>query len=513
MSKKIAQIRKVAGFAFVLAVIGFGCGKDKGTNENTTKENAVKKVGKIEKVLRTTMSMDLDSLNPYEIVSSSSEEITLNIYEGLLMPSDNGGLRNAIAESYTVSDDGLVYTFQIRKGIKFHNGNDLDIKDVEFSLNRMSGKDGSSLASSAFENIDKITVLDDNSISLTLKKANVSFIYHLTEAIVPDENKDTLSKNAIGTGPFKLVSYDKEQKIVLEKFDEYWGDKAQLEKVEVLVTPNADAAFLKLISGEINFLQYVNSERVKEIKNYNIKSSSQNMVQVMALNHKFEPFSDHRVREAINLGIDKEKIIAAVMNGYGEPLETHMGPLMKELTIPKLGTKRDIEKAKELLKEAGQENLSFTIRVPSNYSVHVNTAQMVVEQLKEIGIAAKIETIEWATWLDDVYSKRNYEVTIVGLSGKLDPDAVLKRYTSTYSKNFFNYNNLEYDQLISEANVTFDNEKRADLYKKAEIILRDDNAAVYIMDIHNVVALKNGFDGYVFYPLPYINFSKITIGE
>ncbi|MGF6907469.1 ABC transporter substrate-binding protein [Fusobacterium sp. PH5-44] len=508
MSKKFAQIRKVISSAFVLAVIGFGCGKEKEVNESN-----VKKKEKIENVLKTTISMDLDSLNPYEIVSGSSEEITLNIYEGLLMPSDNGGLKNAIAESYTISEDGLEYTLKIRKGIKFHNGNDLDIKDVEFSLNRMSGKDGSPLASSAFENIDTIKVLDENTISITLKKQNVSFIYHLTEAIVPDENKDTLSKIAIGTGPFKLTSYEKEQKIVMERFDDYWGEKAHLEKVEVLVTPNADAAFLKLISGEINFLQYVNSERVNEIKDYNIKSSSQNMVQVMALNHKFEPFKDHRVREAINIGIDKEKIIDAVMNGYGEPLETHMGPLMKELAIPKLNTKRDIEKAKELLKEAGQENLSFTIKVPSNYSVHVNTAQIVVEQLKEIGVTANIETIEWATWLDDVYSKRNYEVTIVGLTGKLDPDAVLKRYTSTYSKNFFNYNNSEYDQLITEASVTFDNEKRADLYKQAEMILRDDNAAVYIMDIHNVVALKKGFGGYVFYPLPYINFSKITIGE
>jgi len=509
MYEKFTQIRKIFLFVFVLVAISFGCGK-KEENKVAGKTETKKEEPKI---IKTAMSMDLDSLNPYKVVSSSSEEIIFNVFEGLVMPSENGGIINAIAESYTVSEDGLKYTFKIRKGIKFHNGNTLDMKDVEYSLNRMSGKDGSPMSKSVFENLDKITVENDSEISMMLFKPNSSFIYHMTEAIVPDENKDSLDKVAIGTGPFKVTEYDKEQKIVLERFDDYWGEKAHLDKVEVFVTPNADTAFLKLMSGEINFLQYINSKRVSEIKDYNIISSSQNMIQVMALNHKHAPFDNPKVRKAINLAVDKEKIISAIMDGYGEVAETHMGQSMKELIIPKLGIKRDVEKAKELLKEAGQENLTFTIKVAGNYSVHVNTAQMIAEQLRAAGITVKIETIEWASWLDDVYNKRNYEATIIGLSGKLDPDAVLKRYSTPYSKNFFNYSNPEYDELISKANIASDYQERIKLYKRAQEILRDDNVAVYIMDVHNVVALKKGFGNYIFYPLPYINFSKITIGD
>ena len=505
MFGKFAQIKKTLFSMFVLLVVLFGCGKKE--------EPVVESKNEEPQILKTVMSMDIDSLNPYKIVSAGSEEILLNVFEGLLMPSDDGGLRNAIAESYTISEDGLKYTFKIRKGIKFHNGNTLDMNDVEFSLNRMSGKDGSPMSSSAFDNLDTITVENEDEISLTLVEANPSFIYHMIEAIVPDENKDSLDRIAIGTGPFKIAEYDREQKIVLERFDDYWGDKAHLDSVEVYVTPNVGSSFLRLMSGEINFLQYVDSKRVDEIKDYNIISSSQNMIQVMALNHNHAPFDDPRVREAINLAVDKEQIISVIMNGYGEAVETHMGPTLKDLIIPKIGITRNVERARELLIEAGHENLTFTMRAPGNYTLHVNTAQMIAEQLKEIGITMNIETIEWASWLDEVYNNRNYEATIIGLTGKLDADAVLRRYSTTYSRNFFNYSNSEYDELISKASVTSNYEERIQLYKRVQEILRDDNAAIYIMDIHNVIAIKKGFENYVFYPLPYVNFSKITIGD
>lgn len=465
------------------------------------------------KEIKTTMSMDLDSLNPYKIVSSGSEEIMLNVYEGLLMPTVEGTLTPAIAESYEISEDGLTYTFKIRKGIKFHNGNPLDVKDVEFSLNRMAGRDGSQPTSALFNEIESIRVVDENTIEIKLKESDSAFIYALIKGIVPDENADNLDQNPIGTGPFKVNSYSREQQIVLDKNNEYWGEKAKVDRVTVLVTPNSETAFLKLLSGEINMLPRVDAKRLKELNKFTNISAPQNTVQIFALNNKVKPFDNVSVRKAINYAIDKDEIINSVMGGEGIKLDTNMSPVMKKYCIPYVDEKRDIEKAKELLKEARVENLEFTIKVPSNYPLHVNTAQVIAEQLKDIGVKVNIETIEWTTWLSDVYSGRKYEATIVGLSGKLDPYSILRRYTSDYRANFFNFEDERYDLLIAEAKSSSNDEKIVTNYKAAQEILRGEQAAIYIMDPKLITSFDKKITGFEYYPLPFIDFSKLDIGE
>ena len=233
-----------------------------------------------------------------------------------------------------------------------------------------------------------------------------AFIYALIKGIVPDENANDLDKNPIGTGPFKVAQYDREQQIVLDRFNEYWGEKTKLDRVTVLIVPNSETAFLKLLSGEINMLSRVDSKRVNELKNFNNISAPQNTVQIFALNNNVELFNDIRVRKAINMALDKDEIINSVMAGNGIKLETNMSPVMKKYCIENLGEKQNIDEAKKILEEVGKNNFTFTIKVPSNYPMHVNTAQIIAEQLKAIGLKAEIETIEWTTWLSDVYSGR-----------------------------------------------------------------------------------------------------------
>ena len=483
----------------ILGVVLAGCGSEE------------KKEDK--KVVKTIMSMDIDSLNPYKMVSSGTEEIMMNVFEGLVMPDVDGGLIPAVAKDYKISDDGLTYTFTIRDNIKFHNGNPLDVKDVEFSLRKMSGREGDTPAQAMFANIKDIKITGDNEVTVELNQPDSAFIYSMTEAIVPDENRDSLDKNPIGTGAFKVASYEKEQKLTLTKNDDYWGEKAKIDDVEVFVTPNAETAFLKLLSGEINMLPRVDSKRVNELKNFKTVSGAQNTVQLLALNNKFEPFSHKEVREAINLAVDKDAIIKNVMGGLGIKLETNMSPIMKKYCIENIGETRDVEKAKELLAKAGYSDLTFTVRVPSNYIMHVNTAQVIAEQLKEVGVTMNIETVEWATWLSDVYGGRKHEATIVGLTGKLDPYSILRRYVSDYPKNFYNYSNPEYDKLIAEAKLSPDENKRIENYKRAQKILRENNVAVYIMDPELITAMDKNIEGFVYYPLSFINFAKLSIGE
>lgn len=485
--------------ASLLGLTLLGCGKEEKKSER--------------KVIKTITSMDIDSLNPYKLVSSASEEILMNVFEGLVMPGEDGGIIPAIAKEYSISDDGLVYKFKIRENVKFHNGNPLDVKDVEFSLRKMSGREGDTPAQAMFANIKDIKITGDDEVTVELKQPDSVFIYYMTEAIVPDENRDSLDKEPIGTGPFKVAGYEREQKLTLTKNDDYWGEKAKIDDVEIFVTPNAETAFLKLLSGEINMLPRVDAKRINELKNFKTVSGAQNTVQLFALNHKFEPFSHKEVREAINLAVDKDAVIKNVMGGYGIKLETNMSPVMKKFCIENIGETRDVEKAKELLKEAGYSNLRFTVKVPSNYIMHVTTAQVIAEQLKEAGITMDIETVEWATWLSDVYTGRKHEATIVGLTGKLDPDSILKRYVSDYPRNFFNYSNPKYDKLIADAKVSADENERIEYYKEAQRILRDENVAVFIMDPELITAMDKNINGFIYYPLSYINYAKLSIGE
>ena len=465
------------------------------------------------KELKTTMTMDIDSMNPYKIVSSGSEEIMFNVFEGLLMPGVDGSLVPTLAESWKVSEDGKTYTFKIRKGVKFHDGTTLTPNDVVFSLKRMAGKDGLPPVKALLGEMQTIKVVGDDEVEVTLAKPNSAFIYALTMGIVPEANKDNLEKNPIGTGPFKVKEYTREQELVLDKFDDYWGNKAKLDRVIVYITPNTETAFLKLLSGEIDMLSRVDAKRINELKNFNNVYAPQNTVQIFALNNAVEPFNDIRVRKAINYAIDKDEIIKSVMDGNGIKLETNMSPVMKKYCIPNIGQKRDIEKAKELLKESGHENFTFTIKVPSNYSLHVNTAQVIAQQLKEIGLDAKIETIEWTTWLSDVYTGKQYEASIVGLSGKLDPYAILRRYTKAYKNNFFNFDNPEYDRLVAEAKNSTDDAVVTANYKKAQEILRDQQAAIYIMDPELMTSLDKRIKGFEYYPTPFINFANMSFGD
>ena len=170
---------------------------------------------------------------------------------------------------------------------------------------------------------------------------------------------------------------------------------------------------------------------------------------------------------------------------------------------------------KELLKEAGYENgFTFTITVPSNYTQHVDTAQVIVEQLKEIGVNAEISLIEWDSWLSDVYSGRNFQSTVIGVDAStLCANALLARFESTAHNNFTNFSSADYDEAFAKANAETDDAKRTQYYKDCEAILTKEAANVYIQDIAELVALNKKYAGYTFYPLYVQDFSKLYIVE
>ena len=202
-------------------------------------------------------------------------------------------------------------------------------------------------------------------------------------------------------------------------------------------------------------------------------------------------------------------------DGQGSIIGSAVYPTFGKYYMPELADAypTNIEKAKELLAEAGYpDGFTFSITVPSNYQPHVDTAQVIAEQLKEVGITANINLVEWATWLSDVYSGRQYETTVIGVDASmLSAGALLDRYRSDASGNFMNFNSPAYDAAIDAAESSVDDDAKTAAYKQCEQIISDEAASVYIQDMVNLVALNSKYEGYVFYPLYVQDFAKLRL--
>ena len=449
-----------------------------------------------------------DSLDPHKAVAAGTREVLFNVFEGLLKPDENGELIPAVAEGYTVSDDGLVYTFTLRNGVKFHNGNKVTAEDVKYSIEKSAGMTGEESLISAFSNIKEVNITDKDTVEIVLKENDVDFpayISSINAAIIPEDN--VMSDTApIGTGPYKYVSRSPQENIIMTKFDDYWGEAAHIRDVEFKVVASNDAMLLALKGGTVDMCVRVSAAQAGQLTNsFVINEGSMNLVQALYLNNAVEPFNDVRVRQALCYATDKNEIIDIAFEGKGSPLGSSMFPAFGKYFMPELTDTytTDISKAKELLAQAGYpDGFEMTITVPSNYQPHVDTAQVLVEEFKKIGVKASIQQVEWNTWLSDVYTNRKYESTVIGVDATcMTANAMLDRFYSSAENNFTNYSNPEYDKLYEESLTTVDDDKRTELYKQMETILAQDAANVYIQDMAQLVPINSAIDGYVFYPL------------
>lgn len=457
-----------------------------------------------------------DSLDPHKAVAAGTEEVLFNIFEGLMKPDSDGNLVPAVASDYKVSEDQKTYTFTLREGVLFHDKTPVTAEDVKYSIERCADTgDGAPLVA-AFSNIESVNVLEDGkAVEIQLKEPDTDFLASMDTAIIPKSNEDPAA-NAIGTGPYRFVSHSPQESFIMEKFDEYWGEPAHIERVVLIVCANADSIVMNLNGGSIDMFARLTSAQVSQLNDqFEVLEGTMNLVQALYLNNAAEPFDDVRVRQALCYAVDKQYILDMTSDGRGTPVGSSMFPAFGKYYDPELADyyTKDVDKAKQLLADAGYpDGFSFTVKVPSNYAPHVEAAQVLAEELKEIGVDAKIELIEWETWVSDVYSGRNFEGTVVGLDAStLTAGAMLQRFNSDNAKNFTNYNNPEFDAEYAKTVGTTDEEVRTAAFKKCERILTETAANVYIQDMAEFVALNKKYAGYEFYPLYVQDFSKLYI--
>ena len=493
---------------FTLAACGGGSGEVE-INVNPEPNGEPVQGGEI--VMGVTADLD-SSLDPHVSSSSAStREVLFNVYEGLVKPDAEGNLVPAIAEEYSVNDAADEYTFYLRQGVKFHNGEDVTIDDVVWSLSRAAGLETGEPLVSDVANIASVTAKDDRTVVIGLKAPDTEFLAHITTAIIPKDSDP--SSTPIGTGPYKLTDRTVQESVTFEKFADYWGEAPYLDKVTLKVIDNAETLVMSLKSGAIDMAAHLVFSQVKEVPDLNIYEGASNAVQGLYLNHSVAPLDNLKVRQALSYAIDKQAILDIAFDGHGTLVGSSMFPALKKYFMDDLTNyyEYDPAKAKELLKEAGYENgFDLEITVPSNMQQHIDTAQVIVEQLQAVGVNATINQVEWATWLEETYKGRKFQSTIVSFDAHgVAASDMLARFQTDNGKNFINYANPAYDEAYAEAVSTIDDAAQTEAFKQCETILTADAANVYIQDVASFVAMGSDFYGYEFYPLYVIDFSKI----
>ena len=511
MKKKLMAFLLLAS---LLCAALTGCG---GSSTEKTPEGGQTQTGSTDAVaneITVGIAQDLDdSLDPHLAVAAGTKEVMFNVFEGLMKPTSTGDLTPAVAESYTVSEDRLTYTFTLREGVKFHNGDEVTAEDVVYSISRCADTtDGTPLVE-AFSVIQSVEAVDARTVAITIAEPSNEFISYMTTAILPADY-DQQDTAPVGTGPFKFVSRAAQDNIVLEKFDEYWGTPAYLDKVTFKIMENADSLVMSLQSGAIDLCSHLTSTQVAQLgDDFNVAEGTMNLVQAMYLNNAVAPFDDVRVRQALCYAVDKQEIIDLAFDGYGSPIGSSMYPAFGKYFDDSLTNyyTKDVERAKALLAEAGYpDGFDMTITVPSNYKPHMDTAEVLVQQLAQIGVNAAIEPIEWESWVSDVYAGRQFQSTVVGVDAStMTARALLERFTSDYGKNFINYNNAEYDALFQQTLTAYDDAEQTAIYKQMLANLTENAANVYIQDLADLVAVRKGVEGVTFYPIYVLDLANL----
>ncbi|MCL1835569.1 MAG: ABC transporter substrate-binding protein [Oscillospiraceae bacterium] len=509
------KLNKAAAVSLALAlllVMAAGCGKSE-LQAGKTSESPEGEPRREEIFIGIAQDID-DSLDPHLMTSAESRSVLFNVFEGLVKPTPDGKLAPAVAASYSVSETGDKFTFKLRSGVSFHNGDPVTTDDVVYSISRVAGLDTGTPLISAFSIVESVASPDDGTVVIVIGEANIEFLAYLTAAIIP-KGYDSQETQPVGTGPYRYVSRSPQENIILERFDDYWGGATDIGRVTYRILDNAEALMMALRSGTLDFCAHLTATQMNELVgfDYNFVVGTMNLVQAVYLNNAVAPLDNETVRRALSHAIDRGEIMDVLSGGLGVPVGSSMYPAFTKYFSPELADyyAYDPELARQLLAEAGfAGGFELEIAVPSNHSPHIDTATVVVEQLREVGVTATIKLVEWGTWISDIYTGREFQATVVGVDASaMTARAMLERFESTNGRNFTNFSDAEYDEVFAAAIASTDDAEQVRLYKRLEAILTERAANLYIQDLCDVIAISKDVAGYEPYPMFILDISKL----
>lgn len=450
------------------------------------------------KTLNFALAGNPDTLDPHKTSGTLTFQTIKSVYDTLAEPDMSGKLVPALAERWEVSEDALTWTFHIRKGVVFHNGDKLTARDVKATFDRIMDKATASPKAKEFGSITAIEAADDFTVILKLKEPSSPLLATLASgwgAILPKSLIDAghdFGNQPVGTGPFALKKWVRDSQVVLEKNDKYWiKGHPLLDRVNMHIIPERSVSVQGLISGQIDVAYLIDKDDLPLLEasqDVAIDKSMTALILVMSINCSNPVLQDVRVRQALNHAIDKQKVLDVAYGG-GKPIGTFMDYSNAYYRDFAALYPYNPEKAKKLLAEAGVgADKVFELFLPQNYEVHVKAGEMYQDMLTKVGLNVKIKLVDWSTWISDVYRGGKYDLTVIGHTGKLDPDGTLGSYGT--KKRYVKWINPRAAELIEQARTVSGFENRKVLYDEVLELMAKEVPFMYLGSSYRHTAVR-----------------------
>ena len=510
-----------------------GCGSS-GDSSGTGTENQGEKAANAEESAGGTVvmarSIDSETLDP--ALASKNQDIWMMNFalEGLVRSTEDGkDVEPAVADSWTISDDYLTYTFHLRDGIKFSNGEEVTPEDCVYSINRAKNMEGGPYTS-MISAITDIRAEGEDSVVVTVEQPTpylLSLLAMFPCSIMPqayceEVGDEGIANCPVGTGPFALESWEKNNGMVFVKNDYYWQEGLPtVEEFHMNVVTDDNTRMMQLKSGQIDMAE-VPLSQLDDLKNTDgivVEAFPSTSVDYIILNCQNEKLQDVRVRQALELATDKEAIIKAVSYGYGEPADSFISPAAPHYNTNLPKVTRDVEKAKQLMTEAGYgDGMELTVEIASGNTAELQEATLLKEQWQEIGVTLNIEQVDGATASAN-WSALDYEVYFSYLTSDMTDTSQLASlwcdYDSTqcWSSGWNDDKQKEAEALVEKAGTEMDETKRAEYYGEMQEIVAEEVPNIPLYNSSFYVAHTTDIDNVAQTPLGNYRFETLTKSE
>ena len=467
----------------------------------------------------TTQSLDIHTAG-----AAASLRVLQNLHGSLVTIDKSFAIVPMLAESFETSPDLLTYTFRLRPGLTFHDGKALTSADVRYSFDRCRDPKTGAVNYEVFNDVAAIDTPDDRTVVIRMKRVNAPFLGRIAEngagAVMPAGSGDRQGTAPIGAGPFKFVRREFGHEIELARFDGYWDGPAHLDTIIEREITEPTVRLTGLQNGELHVINDLPADRVATVgqdSRLHTLSWFPLNFDFLNMNHDRAPFGDARVRQAIDLLIDKDQLLQGALWSQGKLTASPSFPTSPSYDGALKSRPQDLDKAQALLAEAGYGpgKLDLVFKVTTNYPYHVEAAQIMVEWFRAAGINTKIEQLTWADWLSQCWTNRDFQITMMNFFTLWEPDFLY--YSLWNQKGAFNYRNIkdpEIDALTQKARETADPAARSDLYKQVQQRIFDQTHDV-ILWFRNVTlgaqASVGGLDTVVHPNGSNLNFHKVWL--
>jgi peptide/nickel transport system substrate-binding protein len=443
------------------------------------------------------MQLEPPHLDPTAGAAGAIREVTYaNLYEGLTRIDRAGGVQPGLIDSWTVSPDGLAYTFRLRQDVKFHDGTKFDSSIVKFTLERALAPDSTNAQKQLFAPIERVTTPDAMTAVVTLKQPTANFLYNMgwgDAVMMAPKSVATNKTNPVGTGPFKFERWVRGDRIELVK-DPNWRNAAsiKLNRVTFRFISDPQAGVAALQAGDIDaFANLAAIEAVDQFKQdprFKVVVGNTEGETIVAINNAKPPLDDIRVRRALAHAIDRKAIIDAAMSGLATPIGSHFSPIHPAYVDLTDRYPYNPALAKKLLAEAGHPNLSLTLHLPPPAYAR-RSGEIVAAYLGEVGVKVTLVPIEFPQWLDQVFKRKEYDLTIIAHTEPLDIDIYAR------DDYYFNYRSQPFKDLMQTISRTADAATRNRLYGDAQRMLAEDCVNLFLFQLPKIGVWNAKLDG------------------